>query len=77
MQIIWKQNELVSSLLKVFAMFEIHFSYEDEKLDIESLKCIDYNREIGLNSEASFPWVFDEVITKFLLNAILHRIGMS
>ena len=70
-------NELISSLLKVFAMSEIHLSYEEEKLGIESLKCINCKRETGLDSEASFSWVFDEVITKFVLNAILYHVGMS
>ena len=59
-------NGLISSLLKVFAMFEIRLSYEDEKLDVVSLKCINCKRETGLNSETSFSWVFDEVITKFV-----------
>ena len=58
-------------------MFEIRLSYEDEKLYVVYLKCIDCKREPGLNSETSFSWVFDEVITKFVLNEILHHVGMS
>ena len=61
----------------MFAMFEIHLSYEDKKLDVVSIKCIDCKIETGLNSETSFSWVFGEVITKFLLNVILHHVGMS
>ena len=68
---------LISSLLKVFAMFEIRLSYEDKKIDIVSLKCINSKRETGLDSETIFYWVFDEVITKFVLNAILHHVGLS
>ena len=42
-----------------------------------SLKCINCKRETGLNSKTSFSWLFDEVITKFVLNLILHHVGMS
>ena len=35
-----KNNGLISSLLKVFAMFEISFSYKEEILDVVSLKFI-------------------------------------
>ena len=31
----------------------------------------------GLNSETTFTWVYDEVITKFVLNEMLHHVGMS
>ena len=49
MQIIWKKG-LISSLLKVFAMFEIRLSYKEEILDIVSLNCINCKRETGLDS---------------------------
>ena len=58
-------------------MFEILLSYGDEKLDVMYIKCINCKRETSLNPETSFSWVFDEIITKFLLNAILHHVGMS
>ena len=70
-------NGLISSLLNMFAMFEIRLSYEDKKLDIVSIKRINCKIETGLNSETNFSWVYDEIITKFLLNAILHHIVMS
>ena len=41
------------------------------------LKCINCKKETGLNSETTFAWVYDEVITKFVLNAMLHHVGMS
>ena len=72
-----KTNGLISSSLNMFDMFEIHLSYEDEKLDVVSLKCINCKIETSLNSETGFSWVFDEVITIFMLNAILHHVGMS
>ena len=61
----------------MFAMFDIRLSYEYEKLDVVSIKCINCKIETGLNSETSFPWVYDEIITKFMLNAILHHVGIS
>ena len=58
-------------------MFEIRLSYEDEKLVVVSLKCINCKRETGIDPETSFSWVFDELITKLVLNTILHHVGMS
>ena len=58
-------------------MFEIRLSCGDDDLDVVSFKCIDLKKETSLNSETGFTWVYDEVITKFLLNAILHHVGMS
>ena len=51
--------------------------YGDKYLYTVSLKCINCKREKGLNSENDFTWVYDEIITKFLLNAMLHHVGMS
>ena len=59
------------------AMFEIRLSFEDEKLDVVSIKCVNCKIESGLNSETSFSWVYDEIITKFVVNSILHHVGMS
>ena len=70
-------THLTSSLLKMFSMFEIHLSCGDDDLDIVSLKCLNCKKETGLNSETGFSWVYDEVITKFVLNAMLHHFGMS
>ena len=72
-----ENNGLISSLLKMFAMFETRLSYGDEDLETVSLKCINCKRETGLNSETNFTWVYDEIVTKFVLNAMLHHIGMS
>ena len=52
-------------------MFEIRLSYQDEKLDVVSLKCINCKIETGLDSETSFSWLFDEVITKKIKYNIL------
>ena len=58
-------------------MFEILLSCGDDDLDIVSLKCINCKKERGLNSETGFTWVYDQVITKFVLNEMLHHIVMS
>ena len=68
---------LIPSLLKMFSMFEIRLSFGDDDLDALSIKCINCTKETGLNSETSFTWVYDEIVTKFLLNAMLHHVGMS
>ena len=47
-------KRVISSLLKMFTMFEIRLSYEDEDLDTVSLKCINCKRETGLDPENSF-----------------------
>ena len=75
--IMGKNNGLISSVLKVFAIFEIRLSYKELILDIVSLKCINFKIETGLDSKTSFSWLFYELITKFVLNSILHNVGMS
>ena len=46
-------------------------------MDVLSIKCINCKRETGLNSETSFTWVYDEIVTKFVLNEMLDHVGMS
>ena len=58
-------------------MFEISLSYGDKKLDVVSIKYINCNIKTGLNPETNFTWVDDEIIAKFVLNAIWHHVGMS
>ena len=40
-------------------------------------KCINCKKETGLNSETNFTWVYDKIITNFVLNEMLHRVVMS
>ena len=65
---------LIPSLLKVFAMFDLRLNYKEGKLDVISIRCINCKRETGLFLKNK---KFDEMITKFVLNAILHHVGMS
>ena len=68
---------LISSLLKMFSIFEIRLIYGDKYLYTVYLKCINFKRETWLDQETSFTWLYDEIITKFVLNAMLHHVGMS
>ena len=68
---------IISSLLKMFSMFETRLSFGDKDLETLSIKCINCKRETGLNSETSFTWVYDEIVTKFVLNEMLNHVGMS
>ena len=69
-----ENNGLISSLLRIFAMFEIRLRYGDKELDVLSIKCINFKIEKGLDSKTNFTWLYDEIITKFVLNEILHHL---
>ena len=58
-------------------MFKIRLSFGDEDLDNFSIKCIHCKIETCLDSETSFTWVYDKIVTKFVLNTMLHHVGMS
>ena len=72
-----ENNELISSLLNMFSMLEVRLSCGDKELDVVSIKCINCKIETGLDSKNNFTWVYNEIITKFVLNAMLHHVGMS
>ena len=73
------QNDthLTSSLLKMFSLFEIRLGCGDDNLDTLSLNCINCKKEKGLKSKTGFKDFYDKIITQFLLNAMLHHVGMS
>ena len=54
-------------------MFELCLIGEKEKLDVIALRCINCKKETGLYLQNS---TFEEMITKFVLNAILHHVGI-
>ena len=58
-------------------MFEIRLCYIEKYFDTLCLKCVDCKIEIGLNSKTNFTLVYDKTITKFVLNAMLHHVGIS
>ena len=67
-------NGLISSLLKVFAMFELRLIYKEGNLDVVSLRCVNYKIETGLFLKKIHLM---KVITKFVLKAIFYYVGMS
>ena len=73
------QNDthLTSSLLKMFSLFEICLSVGDVDLDTVSLKCINCQKETGLKSKTCFEEFYDKIITPFVMDAMLHHVGMS
>ena len=72
------QNDthLTSSLLKMFSLFEIRLSCGDVDLDTVSLKCINFQKEIGLKSKTGFEEFYDKIMTPFVINEMLHHVGM-
>ena len=65
---------LIPSLLKVFAVFQLILFDDKDKVDTISIRCINCKKETGLYLRYS---TFEEIITKFVLNKILHHVGMS
>ena len=55
-------------------MFELLLIGDKERLDVIAIRYINFKKETGLYSQNS---TFEEMITKFVLNAILHHVGMS
>ena len=70
-------TRLISSLLNMFSMFEIRLSFGDKYLDALSINCINCKIETCLDSVTSFIWVYDKIVAKFVLNAMLHHVVMS
>ena len=72
---ILKPNKgLIPSLLKVFAMFQLYLIDDRDQLGSIAIRRINCKKEKGLYLRTS---TLEEIITKFLLNAILHHVGMS
>ena len=61
----------------MFSIFEIRLSCGDDDLDTVSLKFINCKKETGLKSKTGFKEFYDEVVTPFVVNAMLHHVGMS
>ena len=64
---------IISSLLKVFFMFELRLIGDKEKSDDIPIRCINCKIETGLFLQTS---IFEETITKFVLNKILYHVVM-
>ena len=55
-------------------MYELRLIDDGDKVEAVDIRCINCKKEIGLYLITS---TLEEMITKFLLNAILHHVGMS
>ena len=55
-------------------MFELRLIGDKEKLDVIDIRCINCKKETGLYIQ---NFTFEEMIPKFVLNAILHHVGTS
>ena len=65
---------LILSFSKVFTMFELRLIGDKEHLNVIAIRCINCKKETGLFVGSS---TFEEMITKFVVNAIFHHVGMS
>ena len=72
--IINPKQGLITSILKVFSMFELRLIDDGDKLEAIDIRCINYKKPTGLFLRIS---TFEERINTFVLNAILHHVGMS
>ena len=72
---ILKPNKaIITLLLRAFEMFESRLIDDKDKLDTMDIRCIKCKKETFLFKRNS---TLEEMITKFVLNAILHHVGMS
>ena len=65
---------IITSLLKVFVMFYLSLIDDRDKLEAVAIRCINCKKTTGLFLR---PPTFEEMINKFVLNAILRHVGMS
>ena len=67
---------LTTSLLKMFSMFRLKMTVRDVTVDEVSLMCINCKRETYLQPKSEKEF-YDKIITPFMMNSILHHVGMS
>ena len=76
------ENEitLLPSLLKMFSMFHMRFWYDnkhDDKTNVKiiAIGCINCEKETGLSMK-NMNKNYKYIITSFVLNTLLHHVGM-
>ena len=67
---------LTTSLLKMFPMFEISLTVGDVNVDEVSLMCINCKISTDLKPKSGKEF-YDKIITPFVMNSMLHHVGMS
>ena len=65
---------LTPSLLNLFAVFELHLIDDIDKVESVDIMCINCKKETVLYLGTS---LLELMITEFVLNSILHNVGMS
>ena len=67
---------LTTSLLKMFSMFGIKMTVGDVNVDEVPLMCINCKRKTHLQPNSGKDF-YDKMITPFVMNSMLHHVGMS
>ena len=55
-------------------MFQLRLFDDKDEVEIIAIRCINCKKETGLYLRYS---TFEEIITKYVLNAILNHVGLS
>ena len=55
-------------------MFVLRLSYDIDKVEAIAIRCMNCKKDTGLYLRTK---ICEVMITKFVLNAILHHVGMS
>ena len=64
---------LITLLLNIFAMFDLSLNDDRDKVEAIAIRCINCKKEIGVYLIIS---ALEEMITKFVIIAIYHNVGM-
>ena len=67
---------LTTSLLRMFSMFGISITVGDVNVDEVSLMCINCKRKTYLQPKSEKEF-YGKMITPFVMNSMLHHVGMS
>ena len=60
----------------MFSMFRVKMTVRDVTVDEVSLMCINCKRETHLQPKSEKEF-YDKMITPFMMNSMLHHVGMS
>ena len=66
---------LTTSLLKMFSMFSVKTTVQDDTVNAVSLMCINCKRETYIQPKSGKEF-YDKMITPFVMNSMLHHVGM-
>ena len=69
-------KSLTISLLKMFSMFSVIFTVLEGNVNEVTLKCMNCKRKTYLQHKSDKEFI-DKMITPFMMNSMLHHVGMS